>query len=380
MRILILANTAWYLYNFRLNLMRALREAGYDVVSVSPADECVDKLREAGFTHRDWRLMGSSVNPVSEMLAVLGLCAILRREKADVVLAYTPKGNIYGTFAAKMASARIINNISGLGRAFIEEGLLASVAKQLYRIAFRWSSHTFFQNNEDMALFLKEGIADRAKVERLPGSGVDLKRFGISQEMTARESNEIVFLLIARMLWDKGIGEFVTAAKEIKKRYPKVRFLLLGFVGVDNPSAVSREQITSWVEEGVVEYLGTTNDVVPVIREADCVVLPSYREGVPRTLLEAASMAKPVIATDAPGCRDTVDDGLTGFLCRPKDSTDLTDKMLRMIHLSAEERAEMGHRGRLKMEREFDEQTVIDRYLEVLRIIEAQDSWATSVK
>ncbi len=366
MRIAVLSNTAWYLYNFRLNLMHALKEEGHEIIGVSPLDPYIERLEAAGVPHREWRLKGASINPFTEVLAIWRLYTILRREKIDTVLAYTPKGNIYGAFAARMAGAKIVNNVSGLGRTFIKQGLLTALMKRLYRTTLRWSSYTFFQNNDDMSLFLEQHIVEEGKAERLPGSGVDVRRF-VTESRPRLNSESVVFLLIARMLWDKGVGEFVAAAREVKKLYPASTFKLLGFVGTDNPAAIPSEQIESWENEGEIEYLGATDDVRPVIQEADCVVLPSYREGVPRTLLEAASMGKPIITTDATGCRDAIDDGVTGFLCRPRDPLDLADKMLRMIRLTPLERADMGSLGRRKMEAEFDERIVIGRYLDIIQ-------------
>lgn len=169
------------------------------------------------------------------------------------------------------------------------------------------------------------------------------------------------------MLWDKGVGEYVEAARRVKQLYPDAEFGLLGFLDVKNPAAISREQMDEWVAEGVVNYLGVSDDVREQIAQADCVVLPSYREGTPRTLLEAAAMARPLIATDAVGCREVVEDGVNGYLCRVKDAEDLADRMERMIGLSDDERTEMGRRGREKVEREFDEQFVIDAYLKAIR-------------
>lgn len=177
---------------------------------------------------------------------------------------------------------------------------------------------------------------------------------------------EFRFLLVARLLWDKGVGEFVEAARMVHRQYPTAKFQLLGFLDVKNPTAVSSVQMDDWVEEGVVEYLGVADDVKPYLAAADCVVLPSYREGVPRSLLEAAAMGRPIVTTDAVGCRDAVDDGVNGLLCRVGDAGDLADKLLRMIEMFPEERALMGLEGRKKMEREFDEKIVIRRYLEII--------------
>lgn len=383
MRIAVIANTSWYLYNFRLNLMQALAAAGHEIVAVGPADDYVGKLVSAGIRHRAIPLSGASVNPLRELRTVWALHRIFRDDGVEVVLSYTPKGNIYGAMAAAMNSLPTAPNVSGLGRVFIRPGPLTWLVRQLYRFAFSRAARVFFQNREDLELFVRMGLVDAGKAERLPGSGVDLARFipvgPVTSSLADRPlrveeglgagRDRFVFLLVARLLWDKGVGEYVEAARKVKRKYPETAFRLLGFLDVQNPSAIPRAQVEAWVAEGIVEYLGSTDDVLPCLRAADCVVLPSYREGVPRTLLEAAAMAKPLIATDAPGCRDTVDDGVTGFLCRLRDANDLADKMLRMIEMERDHFVAMGHRGRKKMMREFDERIVIERYLEIVNAL-----------
>lgn len=380
MRIAVIANTSWYLYNFRLSLMRALMAAGHEVVAVGPADDYVDKLVAAGIRHRVIPLAGASVNPLRELRTVWALHWIFRDEGVEAVLSYTPKGNIYGAMAAAMNGLPTVPNVSGLGRVFIRRSLLTWLVKQLYRLTFGRAARVFFQNRDDLELFVRMGLVGAGKAERLPGSGVDLARFapagqGATFPLTDQPPQagvgglpvgKFAFLLMARLLWDKGAGEYVEAARKVKQKYPAAEFRLLGFLDVQNPSAIPRAQVEAWVAEGVVDYLGSTDDVLPWLREADCVVLPSYREGVPRTLLEAAAMAKPLITTDAPGCRDTLDDGVTGFLCRLRDADDLADKMLRMIEMDRDDFVAMGHRGREKMVREFDERIVINRYLDVV--------------
>jgi len=225
----------------------------------------------------------------------------------------------------------------------------------------------FFQNEEDRAEFVRADLVEEVKTQRVPGSGVDVDRF--QPRSREADGNGFAFLLVARLLWDKGVGEFVEAARLIQAEYPTVQFRLLGFLDVKNPSAVSRTQVENWNNEGVVKYLGAVDDVRGIYAEADCMVLPSYREGVPRILLEAASMGLPIITTDAVGCRDAVEDGVTGFLCRPKDSMDLADKMRRMLLLPPGQRRRMGEAGRKKMIREFDEGIVIARYLQAIRDI-----------
>lgn len=378
LKIAIVANTSWYLYNFRVTLIKALMAIGYEVVAVGPADDYVGKLVAAGIRHRTIPLAGASLNPLRGLRTVLALHRVLRDEGIEVVLSYTPKGNIYGAMAAVMNGLPIVPNVSGLGRLFIRESLLTWLVKKLYRFTFGRAVRVFFQNGDDLDMFVRLKLVERGKALRLPGSGVNLARFspcehgsspkllGMEGDGSPREGG-FVFLLVARLLWDKGVGEYVEAARKVRRQYPTVEFRLLGFLDVQNPSAIARHHIEEWETEGLIRYLGATDDVVPHLCDADCVVLPSYyREGVPRTLLEAAAMAKPIITTDAPGCRDTVDDGETGFLCRLRDADDLADKILAMIEMDTEHFVAMGRRGREKMEREFDERIVIDRYLDVL--------------
>ena len=214
----------------------------------------------------------------------------------------------------------------------------------------------------------------RAEVtELLPGSGIDLNRFTPAATTVVHDVNsKFRFLLIARMLRDKGVGEYVVAAKLLRERWPLAEFCLLGFVDVQNPAAISSAEMDAWVAEGVVTYLGVSDDVRAQIAVADCVVLPSYREGTPRTLLEAAAMARPIITTDAVGCREVVDDGVNGYLCKVRDAGDLAEKMERMLSLSPEQRSKMGYQGRAKMVAEFDEQIVIDKYLAAIEDILAR--------
>ena len=365
MRIAVVSNTCWYLFNFRLNLMLALQAAGHTVVAVAPYDAYAQRIRDAGIVFEAVPISGGGTHPVRELQSVLRLGAVFRRHRVGLVLSYTPKGNLYSALACIALRVPFVPNVSGLGRAFIRKSLVTQVAKTLYRLTFGRAYKVFFQNLDDMAVFVDGGLVRAGQTERLPGSGVDLSRF-VPTPLMVRTAQAPVFLLVARMLWDKGVGEYVEAARRVRALHPGACFQLLGFLDVANPSAIPRAQMEAWVAEGVVEYLGPTDDVRPFLVQADCVVLPSYREGVPRTLLEAAAMARPVITTDAPGCRDTVVDGETGFLCRPADALDLADKLLRFIAMTPEKRQAMGQRGRAFVEQNFDERLVIERYLAVV--------------
>lgn len=366
MRIAVVANTSWYLFNFRMNLMRVLQAQGHSVVAVAPPDAYSERIRAEDIAFDAVSMSGGGVNPLTEAVSVVGIWRILRRRQIDLVLSFTPKGNLYSALACMAIGASFVPNVSGLGRAFVRRTMVTRIAQGLYKLTFRHARRVFFQNLEDMEVFVRGGLVPSARAERLPGSGVDLKRFAATPP-ALRSGDEPVFLLVARMLWDKGVGEFVEAARRVRARYPGARFQLLGFLDVANPSSISRAQMDTWVSEGVIEYLGQTDDVRPLLMQADCIVLPSnYREGVPRTLLEAAATGRPVIASDMPGCRDAVVDGQSGFLCKPVDPQDLAAQMLRFAALSREQRTAMGQSGRDLAERKFDETFVLQRYLDVV--------------
>ena len=365
MRIAVVSNTCWYLFNFRLNLMLALQAAGHTVIAVAPSDAYAQRIRDAGIAFEAVPISGGGTQPLRELQSVQRLGAVFRRHRVGLVLSYTPKGNLYSALACIALRIVFVPNVSGLGRAFIRKSLVTQVAKALYRLTFGRAHRVFFQNLDDMAVFVTSGLVQKAKTERLPGSGVDLVRF-LPMPLVARPTDQPVFLLVARLLWDKGVGEYVQAARIVRAIYPGARFQLLGFLDVANPSAVPRADVEAWVAEGVVDYLGQTDDVRPCLEQADCVVLPSYREGVPRTLLEAAAMARPVITTDAPGCRDTVIDNKTGFLCRTADASDLAEKILNFIVMMPDARLKMGQCGRTFVEKNFDEQLVIQKYLKLV--------------
>lgn len=371
MHIIIAANTTWYVYNFRSRLISELLNRGYQVSVLSPADEFVYRVTALGARHLAFDLISDRVNPLCELSTVVKLIALLRHERPSLLLTYTPKVNIYCSLAARLLKIPVVVNVSGLGRAFSSGGWLRNVVIQLYKFAFQHPRKIFFQNNEDRTEFINYGLVRLEMTERIPGSGVDLERF--QPENRRDDTNNIKFLLVARLLWEKGVGEYVQAARIIKSKFKHIEFQLLGFLDVKNPSAISRTEVERWVQEGVITYLGAADDVRPYYATADCVVLPSfYREGVPRTLLEASSMGIPIITTDSVGCRDVVEDGTSGFLCRIKDADDLAEKMERIIRKTSEERTAMGLAGRRKMEREFDEQIVLNRYKDAIDSIIAE--------
>jgi len=362
----IAANTSWYVHNFRGRLIRELRDRGYRVTVYSPADDYVPKLCDLGANHVPLSMDNAGTNPLFETLSLARITTVLYRLRPDLLLTYTPKVNIYISLAACLLRIPVIANVSGLGQAFVARGWLQTVARALYGVALRTPHLVFFQNDTDQAEFIASRLVQPGRTDRLPGSGVDVNHFRPIENRISRPS-PFCFLLSARMLWDKGVAEYVDAARMVRAMYPDTKFLLLGFLDSQNPRAVPRSILSQWMQEGVVEYLGAVDDVRPVYGSADCVVLPSYyREGVPRALLEAASMEIPVITTNTAGCRDAVDDRITGLLCRPRDARDLANAMAAMISLSPADRREMGRAGREKMLRTFDERFVLLKYLNAI--------------
>lgn len=370
MKILLSVNLAWNALNFRAGLIRGLIAAGHEVVVAAPPDSDAAHVEALGCRLVPLPMDNGGTSVLRDLALLRRYVAVMRLERPDVFLGYTVKPNVYGSLAARLAGIPVVNNIAGLGAAFINPGLLTRVVRLLYRWALRRSHVVFFQNPDDRDLFVADGLVQLPQTELLPGSGIDLARFQPSAGSPADRvgpANGCRFLLVARMLYDKGIAEYVVAARRLKHTHPHCSFELLGRLDVDNPAAIARSTMDDWVREGAIHYLGAVDDVRPWMARADCVVLPSYREGVPRTLLEAAAMAKPIVTTDAVGCREVVDDGVNGLLCKPRDADDLAAKLLAIHDLGPQARATMGRAGRDKVMREFDERIVIDRYLGAIR-------------
>ncbi len=369
-RIIISSNSVWNIVNFRKGIILEFIDNGFEVIVVAPKDRNISKLYDLGCEYVNINIDNKGINLFNDFYLFFQYVKIFKQIKPDVILTYTVKPNIYGSVATSVLSIPVVNNISGLGTAFIKGGLLAKIVSFLYKVSLKKSKRVFFQNNDDKDLFLSKGLIVNSQIDILPGSGVNLEYYQpSSSDIPYKNKSAFVFLLVARLIWDKGIQEYVDAARLIKKSNLKVRFQILGFLDVDNQTAVLRSDVDLWVEEGIIEYLGDVDDVRPFIEKSDCVVLPSYREGAPKTLLEASAMGKPVIATNVEGCRDVVDNGVNGYLCNVRDAHDLAKKMKAMLNMDFKAITQMGLKGREKMENEFDERIVIDRYVSIVNKI-----------
>ena len=309
MRVAIVLNTSWNIYNFRLNFVKTLLAKGYEVHTIAPTDTFTHYLTDLGCIHHGVRMDSRGINPMRDLALTAELWSIYRNTKPDIILHYTIKPNVYGSLAASMLGIPAVNNVCGLGTVFLKKNLISAIALLLYRWTFRFPKKVFFQNPDDRDLFINKKLIPAQSADLLPGSGIDLKRF-VPGPFT--RNKQFTFLLISRLISDKGILEYVEAVKKLQAQGLNARFQVLGAKDPQHQRGIPVKLIDKWIADNTIEYLGTTQDVQPYIHAADCVVLPSYREGTPHTLLEAASCAKPIIATDVPGCHQVVKDQYNG--------------------------------------------------------------------
>ena len=351
--------------SIRYKLTAVLVQKGYNVYILTTGTEKeLQQARDNGFAVID--VKSSSKNPADILQYMRNIRKALKDTKADVCLTFTIRPAIWGNIVTARLKIPTITNITGIGPLFASNNVVYRSARTLYKFVLKKTAKIFFQNNDDMKLFLDNNFIKHGVAERIPGSGIDHEYFKPVEKNSQHQG--FVFLFISRLVKDKGIGEYVAAARLLKPVLPNASFLVFGPLWLQNlkGNTVSQDDLDEWIKEGVITYLGEAVDVRPFIAEADCIVLPSYREGTSNVLLEAASMERPCITGNVTGCREIVDDGETGFLCEVKSAVSLADKMKQMALLPAERRKEMGVKGRKKVIKEFDKQIVIDAYLKAI--------------
>lgn len=361
--IVLCSNTAYAIANFRGGAIRALVAAGHRVVIVAPRDDQVEALEAMGARFVHWELSGRSTGIGTEWASLRELVRIYRQVRPDLCFHYTIKSVLYGAIAAKWTGVPFVSVITGLGYVFLNETLVSAVARAGYRLTLSWSRQIWFLNAEDRAEFLRLGLVrDSGQAVLLPGEGVDTTHF---RPLPHTVHEGLVVLMVARLLRDKGVVEYVEAARRLRAQGLPIRFQLLGAIDTNNPTAIHPEQLEAWQREGVIDYLGTTRDVRPFIAACDVVALPSYREGTSRSLMEAAAMGKPLVASDVPGCRELIVPGESGLLCPARDATALAQAFRSLASLPPERLQDMGQRGRALVEAQFDERVVLARYLDL---------------
>ena len=367
LNIAIVANTTFNIYNFRLELIKALQKEGHRVFAIAPVDNYLDLLKENNIEYIEIKnLSRKGTNPINDLKLMNEIRKIYKENMIDIALQYTIKPNIYGTLAAKLTSTKTICTVTGLGYTFLNKSVASTVAQRLYRLAFSFADKVLFQNTDDLETFVSKNLVAKHKTQIVPGSGIDTERFSpdFCKEKTA---NVTRFLMIGRLLKDKGVYEFAEAAKNILRENKNVEFHLLGEIDFQNPSAIKKEELEAWIKDGIIKYHEHSKDTRPFICNADCVVLPSYREGMPRVILEGMAMGKPCITTDAPGCKDAVVDSESGFICETASAISLQNKIQEFIYLSDKEKNRISINARNRAENIFSTIHINSIYLELLR-------------
>lgn len=368
MKIAFFANTEWYLYNFRRSLALALREAGHEVVLISPPGPYGERLRELGFRWIPAPMDRRSLNPFRELSLVIWLKRLFAHEQFDLVHGFTIKSAVYGSLAARLAGVPArVNAVAGMGYVFTSDDIKALLLRPIVRGLMGRAlggvgARLILQNPDDVALFEKARLVDMRSIRLIPGSGVNCVRFTPNEAHTRGENFRV--LLAARLLWDKGLGEFVEAARQLKAKGLNIDFLLAGDPDPGNPAAVPENDIRAWVDEGLLQWLGHVDDMPALFRSVDVVVLPSYREGLPKGLIEAGACGLPLITTDVPGCREVVIDGVDGLLVPARDADALAAAIGRLDKDPAL-CSTLGVAARNKALKEFDERIVIERTIGV---------------
>lgn len=358
-KVIVISRCAWTLFNFRLSLIRSIEAAHARVIALGAGgDGYEEKLREQGVEFHAIPIAPRGLSPFADLLLVLRLIREFRRERPDVVHCFTIKPAIYGTLAAWLCGVPVrVVTVTGLGHSFTTAGKsLASLVRALYRAALRHAHRVYFQNREDQALFTHAGLVSLDKTRLVAGSGVDVQKFAPVPLPWTRGAPPRL-LMISRLIREKGVLEFAQAASIVARRHPLVQFVLLGGEDARNPTALTAAELAE-VQRCGVRWLGETHDVRQYIAESDVIVLPSYREGLPRSLLEAGAMARPVIATDTVGCRDVVVDAVTGYLVPVMDAAALASAIIRLLE-DREQAVSMGLAARARIVANFDERLVV---------------------
>lgn len=355
-KILFLVNHDVVIYNFRLEMVERFLAEGHQVVISSPYGERIDALVELGCEFRPIEISRHGMNPVQELKLLRDYVKLIKAEKPDIVLTFTIKPNIYGGMACTLLGVPYVVNITGLGTAVENGGIVQKITVMLYRMALTRVQKVFFQNTENRQFFIGRKLA-LGKHDLLPGSGVNLTRFS-PLEYPGEETTEFVF--ISRIMKEKGADQYLEAAEFIRKKYPNTRFHVCGFC-----EQAYEQRLQQLQAEGVITYHGMVRDVRTVIAKTHCTIHPTYYpEGLSNVLLESAACARPLITTNRSGCREVIDNGVNGFIVNQQDTADLIEKIEKFLALTWEEKREMGFAGRAKVEREFDRQIVVGKYLD----------------
>jgi glycosyltransferase involved in cell wall biosynthesis len=365
--IALVSNSTWAVYNFRIDLVRFLCQGGYRVLVIAPEDEFARLLQNEGCIYCPIQFNNRSENPIRDLALYFRLGRIYKQYSPDLIFHYVIKPNIYGSLAAARFGIKSIAIITGLGYSFARTNWLYHVVRLLYKRSLRRAEEVWFLNNEDARIFIRAKIVDIRKIRVLPGEGINTEYFALSNHQSSRPGPPFRFLMSTRLLRSKGVGVYADAARILRKKNYQVQFDLIGFFEKHHPDSIAEEDLKKWEKEGLIRYHGFAKDVRPFLENADCFVFPSfYNEGIPRSLMEAASMELPIITSLNRGCKEVVVHQSNGYLCNPNDPFDLADKMEKMMQIPSQERMAMGKNGRALVMQKFNIGKVLDEYARTL--------------
>lgn len=361
-KVLMLGNHEIVIYNFRKELIERMIQEGYEVYVALPYGPKVELLKEMGCKFVDTPINRRNTNPVEDLKVFLNYIKVLKEVKPDVVLTYTVKPNVYGGIACRIKKIPYICNVTGLGSGYLNGGIVQKVVQILSKLAFRKANKVFFQNTADRDLLVQQGVV-KDNYDLLPGSGVNLETYKVLPYPP--EDQPINFNFVARVMKDKGIDEYLEAAKIIKEKYPNVVFNVIGMI--DQPHY--EEILKKYEEDGIIKYHGFQTDMMTFIERCNCMINPSYTEGMSNVLLENAACGRPLIASNIPGCKEIIDENINGYTFKVKDTKNLVDKIEIFINTNYNEKVEQGLQGRKKVEKEFDRQIVVNEYINEIKRI-----------
>ncbi len=363
MKIAFVTNACWNVFNFRRGLAQFLLSRGDEVLTLASADEYAEEIEKWGIRFIETPLHSTGTNPLNDINYLLRLVTVLRKERPDAALCFTIKSNIYASIAGRITGVPTICNVSGLGTVFLVQGLIGNLAKFLYQFAFRYSTFVFFQNRDDRDLFTSYIKLPEEKIGMLPGSGVNLEKFAFAK---MGFSEITTLMMISRLIVEKGVREFAEAARILKKEELPIRFLLTGALDETHSRSISKQELDGWLSEKLIDYEPHTENIGKLLVACEVVVLPSYGEGTPRTLLEGAAVGRALIASNVPGCKEVVLDGINGFLFESQNAASLAKKIKLYLALSRGERQRLGINARKHVVDFFDEKKVIRQYQSII--------------
>jgi glycosyltransferase involved in cell wall biosynthesis len=358
-KIIILENTYYTVLSLRMEILRHFKDKGYEIYVLSKAEKNdIEILEKQGFHCIPVGTV--ALNPIKAVQFFLKLIREIKQIQPDIIFSFTIRPNLFGSIAARLLGLPIVSNVTGTGPLTKDNGFVYRLIRLAYKFVFLRNQRVFFQNEDDYNFFLLNNYVRPNQAILLPGSGVDTEYYS----PRPKTKNEFIFLMISRLIKDKGVQDYAYAAELVKMSYPEVKFQLLGpyWKQSTTKNTITEAEVSQWVSQGTLDYLGYTLDVRPFLANADCAVLPSYREGCANVLMQGASMAKPLIATDVTGCRNLVEDGITGYLCEVRNPESLAEKMIQLYNLAEQKRLEMGNMGREKMIKEYQKKIVLNAY------------------